>query len=41
MRDAVASWNVVNARREAELESERRALLNRIGFNCDDWSREM
>ena len=41
VRDAVVSWDVVNARREAELESERRVLLERIGFACDDWSREM
>ena len=41
VRDAVASWDTVNSRRGEELESERRELLERIGFRCDDWSREM
>ena len=41
VRDAVASWDTVNSRREEELDSERRELLESIGFRCDDWSREM
>ncbi|GAB7334960.1 hypothetical protein MBLNU13_g06832t2 [Cladosporium sp. NU13] len=40
VRDAVASWSGVAARREAELESERRALLERIGFSDDEWARK-
>lgn len=40
-REAVGSWDDVDARREAELERERRELLERIRFSDDEWSREM
>jgi hypothetical protein len=40
-REAVGSWDVVGARREAELERERRESWERIGFSDDEWSREM
>ena len=40
-KEAVESWDVVDARRKAELESERRELLGRIGFSDDEWLREM
>ena len=41
VREAVGSWGVVDARREAELERERRELLKRIGFSDGEWLREM
>jgi hypothetical protein len=41
VREAVGSWGVVDARREAELERERRELLERIGFSDGEWLREM
>lgn len=41
VREAVGSWGVVDARREAELERERRELLERIGFSDGEWLREI
>jgi len=40
VRDVVPGWEVIEERREAELERERRGLMEGASVLCGEWARE-